>query len=65
MIPFKVIAFDLDGVIFDQSHANAIRHFGEVGMREAATYLNHEANTDWTGDLLRLLGETSGPESKS
>ncbi|MGI5847441.1 MAG: hypothetical protein ACOX5T_05400 [Candidatus Cryptobacteroides sp.] len=34
--PFKVIALDLGGVIFDQSHENAIRHFEEVGVREAA-----------------------------
>lgn len=51
MNPFKVIAFDLGGVIFDQSHANAIRHFGEVGVREAATYLNPFFQEGIFGDL--------------
>lgn len=49
--PFKVIALDLGGVIFDQSHENAIRHFEEVGVREAARYLNPFYQEGIFGDL--------------
>lgn len=98
MSKFKVIALDLGGVVFDLSRENAVQHFEEIGMQQAATDLDpfyqegifgdledgkipaeffrrelsnlcgkeltiEDCRYAWTGDLLRLLGETSGPEA--
>ena len=47
----KTIVFDLGGVIFAQSFERAIRHFEEIGVKDARKILDPFTQLGFFGDL--------------